>query len=565
MWGDLNSHLRKCCRAVALFYSKAVLKGRVLYAKISMKKPVIESDTPQEEAKLEETAANGFRYLFKLFGEARSKILLWYLLMMVFFIMIAIPTIRERLYARVEARVREALLDEIADFQQVINKGFKGEDEQDIEQLRSLGNDHIFWKPPTKREELKQVFDIYFAHELPEDDVFFIGVIDGKFYKSSPRALPKIINRNSVLMQSWQKLTERSEAEIEVKDPKIDSILYIAQPIQINKQLTGVFVVAHITAGERSEALEALQAVIEVKIIALFIALLFAWLAAGKVLAPLHQLIQTTQVISESDLSQRIPIEKESGEIAELAKTFNAMMDRLESSFTIQRNFVNDAGHELRTPITIIRGHLELMGDDPEEQRETIALVIDELDRMNRFVDDLLLLANAERPNFLLFQMVELTGFTEELFIKATALGDRKWKLSGVGKGNVIIDRHRVTQAVMNLAQNATQHTRENDTITIGSSICQDKVRFWVSDTGEGIATSDQKWIFERFARAAASRRRSEGAGLGLSIVQAITEAHQGQIYLKSKLGTGSTFTIVLPVKPPSEVRLNESNSHCRR
>lgn len=128
----------------------------------------------------------------------------------------------------------------------------------------------------------------------------------------------------------------------------------------------------------------------------------------------------------------------------------------------------------------------------------------------------------------------------------------------------MIIDRQRVTQAVMNLAQNATQHTRESDTIIIGSSICKEKVRFWVSDTGEGIATSDQKWIFERFARAVASRR-SEGAGLGLSIVQVITDAHQGQIYLKSKLGTGSTFTIVLPIEPPSEVRLNESNSHCRR
>ncbi|MBD2608492.1 HAMP domain-containing histidine kinase [Scytonema hofmannii FACHB-248] len=529
-----------------------------------MKKPVIESDTP-EEAKLEKTAANRFRDLFKFFGEARTQILLWYLLLMVFFITIAIPTIRDRLYARVEARVVEALLDEIADFQQVIDKGFKGEDERDIEQLRSLGNHHIFWDSPTNHEELKKIFDIYFAHELPEDDVFFIAVINGEFYKSSPEALPNIINRNSVLMQGWQKLTKRSQAEIEVKDPKIDSILYIAQPVQINKQLTGVFVVAHTTAGERNEALEALEVVIEVKAISLFIALLFAWLAAGKVLAPLHKLMQTTQLISESDLSQRIPVERESGEIAELAKTFNTMMDRLESSFRIQRNLINDAGHELRTPITIIRGHLELMGDDPEEQRETIALVMDELDRMNRFVEDLLLLANAERPDFLLFQMVELRGFTEELFTKATALADRKWKLGEVGKGNVIIDRQRVTQAVMNLAQNATQHTRESDTIIIGSSICKEKVRFWVSDTGEGIATSDQKWIFERFARAGASRRRSDGAGLGLSIVQVITEAHQGQIYLKSKLGTGSTFTIVLPVEPSSEVRLNESNSHCRR
>jgi signal transduction histidine kinase len=326
-----------------------------------------------------------------------------------------------------------------------------------------------------------------------------------------------------------------------------------------------VFIVAHTTAGERTETLEALQIIVEVKIIALMVAFLFAWLAAGRVLEPLRALTQATQSISESDLTQRISVQSGGGEIAELAKTFNAMMDRLEASFAIQRNFVNDAGHELRTPITIIRGHLELMGDDPDEQQETVALVIDELDRMNRFVDDLLLLAKAERPDFLLLETVDVTAFTEELFTKATALASRTWKIAGVGKGHVVIDRQRLTQAVMNLAQNATQYTVESDTITLGSSISKGKVRFWVSDTGEGIALDDQKRIFERFARTTSSRRRSEGAGLGLSIVRVIAEAHDGQIYLKSKLGNGSTFTIVLPVEPPQEVASDESNSHRRR
>jgi signal transduction histidine kinase len=526
-----------------------------------MKKLLIKRHTPQQEAKLDEIPANRFRYLLKLFGEARTRISLWYLAMIVLFIAIAIPTIRQRLYAQIQARVRNDLLDEINDFQKVIDKGFKAEDEEDIEKLRRLRDDKIIWNPPTNREELIEVFDIHFAEELPEDDVFFIAVIDGKFYKSSPRALPEIIDRNSALMQRWQKLTERSQSEIEVNDPKIGSILYIAQPIRMNKDVTGVFVIAHTTAGERTEAVEALRVVIEVKIIALVVASLFAWLAAGRVLAPLHKLTQATQLISESDLTQRIPVQTGRGEIAELAKTFNAMMDRLESSFAIQRSFVNDAGHELRTPITIIRGHLELMGDDPEEQRETIALVMDELDRMNRFVDDLLLLAKVERPDFLLFETINLTVFTEELFTKATALANRKWEIAAIGKGNVIIDRQRVTQAIMNLAQNATQYTSENDTILIGSSISKTKVRFWVSDTGEGIATSDQKRIFERFARGTSSRRRSEGAGLGLSIVKAIAEAHHGKIYLKSKLGTGSTFNIVLPIEPP-EAASNESNSH---
>ena len=115
---------------------------------------------------------------------------------------------------------------------------------------------------------------------------------------------------------------------------------------------------------------------------------------------PAAALGDTARSISETDLSRRIPVTG-NDEIAELARTFNAMLDRLERAFATQRAFVSDASHELRTPITIVRGHLELLGDDPEERRETVALVTDELDRMSRFVDDLLLLARAEREDFL--------------------------------------------------------------------------------------------------------------------------------------------------------------------
>jgi signal transduction histidine kinase len=236
------------------------------------------------------------------------------------------------------------------------------------------------------------------------------------------------------------------------------------------------------------------------------------------------------------------------GELAELAKTFNEMMDRLQTSFAIQRNFVNDAGHELRTPITIIRGHLELMGDDPQEQQETIELVMDELDRMNRLVNDLVLLAKSENPDFLELETVDVSSFTEELYTKIKALAKRNWRLDCLAKGTIAVDRQRLTQAIINLAQNATQHTTEDNIIAIGSAIEDKQVQFWIRDTGEGIAESDQKRIFERFARVTSSRRRSEGSGLGLAIVKAIAEAHGGFVRLDSHLGMGAKFTLVLPL-----------------
>jgi signal transduction histidine kinase len=405
-------------------------------------------------------------------------------------------------------------------------------------------------KPPSSDEELEDFFDAFLSRQLPEDDTHFITFVNEKFYKSSPSARPDPFAKDSKLMRRWAKLTQPEQGERSVSDKTIENIIYIAEPVKINGKTLGVFVVAHTTAGERGEVLDAVSVIVQLSSVVLIVALVFAWLVSGRILAPLRLLMVTTRSISESDLAQRLPV-KGKGEIAELAITFNEMMDRLEAAFTSQRNFINDAGHELRTPITIIRGHLELMGDSPEEVQETVPLVVDELDRMSRFVEDLILLAKAERPDFLQLETVDLNSLTQELFLKAQALADRNWQLDAIGKGKIVVDRHRLTQAVMNLAQNATQHTLSTDTISLGSAINRGKVHFWVKDTGEGIAKADQQRIFGRFARATNSRRRSEGAGLGLSIVQVIAQAHHGSVKLRSRLGFGSTFTIVLPVEPP--------------
>jgi signal transduction histidine kinase len=279
----------------------------------------------------------------------------------------------------------------------------------------------------------------------------------------------------------------------------------------------------------------------------LLIASTLAWVVAGRVLAPLRLLADTARSISESDLTRRIPVTGRD-EIAELARTFNAMLDRLEAAFASQRSFVSDASHELRTPITIVRGHLELLGDDPGERRETVALVTDELDRMSRFVDDLLVLAKAERDDFLRVADVELGALTDELLEKAQGLGQRDWRLESRGEAVIVADRQRLTQAMMGLAQNAVQHTDDGEPIWLGTDANHREVRLWVRDEGPGIAADDQERIFDRFARTSASRRRSEGAGLGLAIVRAIAEAHGGRVRLSSRPGAGASFVLVIPV-----------------
>jgi signal transduction histidine kinase len=188
-----------------------------------------------------------------------------------------------------------------------------------------------------------------------------------------------------------------------------------------------------------------------------------------------------------------------------------------------------------------------VLGDDPDERREAIALVTDELDRMGRFVNDLLTLAKAGRPDFLRMHDVDVDELTEELMAKASALAPRSWELGGIALGQVRADRQRLTQAMMSLAQNAVEHTSEGDRIAIGSELEPRQLRLWVEDDGPGIALADQERVFERFARGEAERR-SEGAGLGLAIVRAIAEAHGGRVTLRSAPGEGSRFTLELPV-----------------
>jgi signal transduction histidine kinase len=364
--------------------------------------------------------------------------------------------------------------------------------------------------------------------------------------------LPAALKPESELAQRWTNLGRPIAGEEETTDPEMGNILYIAQPLVMRGRLQGAFVVVHKTAGERQEALDGVIIFAQVAVGVVITASVIAWFATARILAPVRQLATTARSIGESDLTQRLPIIDGSGEMSELAATFNAMMGRLQDAFTSQRSFINDAGHELRTPITIIQGHLELMGDDPQERQETMSLVMDELDRMSRIVNDLILLAKAERPDFLQLEVIDVPAFVQEIFVKVQTLDNRNWQLKCLSQGRMIGDRQRLTGAMLNLAQNAIHYTQPTDLIEVGASISKREVQLWVRDTGEGIASPDQERIFERFARAANSQRRSDGAGLGLAIVRAITEAHGGQVELVSQVGVGSTFTLVLPLEPPT-------------
>ncbi|MDJ0571917.1 MAG: ATP-binding protein [Pleurocapsa sp. MO_192.B19] len=464
-----------------------------------------------------------------IFWEARNRIFAWYILLITLLVGLSIPIFTRLVFLEVDQRVKEDIEEELESFQTIVRT---------IE----------FRTETSSQEKAAKIFDYFFRHKIPADKTFLIGTIDGQYYRSSPVGLPKVINQNSKLLNDLAQETKPIRVKNIVKDRQFGDLVYQSEPLLIDGQVAGVLIIAYITYGERQEVVDAMIIVIEVLVATFIVGLILAWIAAGKVLTPIRHLIQTARSVSDSDLSQRIPVQGK-GEMGELAITFNRMMERLETSFISQREFINDAGHELRTPITIIRGHLELLEDDPQERAETIALVLDELDRMTNFIEDLILLATTEKEEFLAPQTIDIEQFTAELYAKVQGLASRNWELDTKAQGNLVGDRQKITQAIMNLVANAIQHTTITDTISLGSSVEQGYARFWVRDTGTGIALADHQRIFQRFARAANSRRRSEGAGLGLSIVQAIVQAHGGKMELHSQPGMGSTFTLILPLK----------------
>lgn len=325
---------------------------------------------------------------------------------------------------------------------------------------------------------------------------------------------------------------------------------WVRVPIELRGTVDGYFVVGFLVTPESAEIDKVVRTLTLVSLIGLVLAAGVSWIVAGQILAPVRLLHRAAAQIGEDDLTRRIPV-RGNDDIAALTEQFNAMMERLQAAFAAQREFLDDASHELRTPITIIRGNLELLGDDPAERAEDIRLCLDELDRMSRIVEDLLLLAKSERPDFVRPGPVELAELTSDVDAKVRALGERRWQLEAIGEGTVRVDPQRITQAMVQLAHNAVQHTKPGDVITIGSALRLGTMTFWITDSGPGVPPQDRQAIFERFSRGSTggARAHGAGAGLGLAIVTAIADAHGGAVRLQSVPGQGATFGIEIPAQ----------------
>jgi heavy metal sensor kinase len=283
-----------------------------------------------------------------------------------------------------------------------------------------------------------------------------------------------------------------------------------------------------------------------------------AWLTRAA-FRPIDQLVTTAQsIVSASDLSSRVPVPVAQDELQRLTVTINDLLARLEGLFETQRRFMADVSHELRTPLAAMQGNLEVLARgaarDPELLNESLVDMRREVGRLIRMTNDLLLLAQSDSGLQLRREPVEIDTLLLEVLRELRPLaGAVQLRMGAEDQVLVLGDRDRIKQALLNLGVNALQHTSAGGSVTLGLARQEDRVAISVADTGAGIPADVLPQIFERFFRVDAARTRNRGgAGLGLSIVHWIAEAHGGQITATSQVGVGSTFILSLPIYEPA-------------
>jgi signal transduction histidine kinase len=272
------------------------------------------------------------------------------------------------------------------------------------------------------------------------------------------------------------------------------------------------------------------------------------WLQSARERERMHAMARAADEISEQgDLDKRIDGGAGDDAVGTLAATLNRMLDRLERSFQHERRFISEASHELRTPLTICRGYLEVLGPHPAPERiaPTTSVVLDELDLMSRLIDDLATLARSDDREFVQREPVELERFRQEVVRRVTPLLDGSLESPPAPAGaHVEADPDRLTQAVVNLLQNAAVHTAPGTPVELRIVERNGSWRFEVEDRGEGLPSGKEETVFEPFARAGA---RATGSGLGLAIVRKIAEAHGGGAGVENRPGEGATFWLEVP------------------
>jgi two-component system, OmpR family, sensor kinase len=321
----------------------------------------------------------------------------------------------------------------------------------------------------------------------------------------------------------------------------------LAAPIRSNGRTTGLFLAAVDTSALQPAGDTAARVAVLVGAVALVAGVASAYLILRRLLRRIGRIADAADRIGRDQNRDRLGDQGTTDEVGHLARSFDAMLDRIESAVQAQHELLSDVSHQLRTPLTVARGHLELLGraggHDPAVA-ETVDTAVAELDRMARLIDRLLTLGRAREPVRVDVQDVDLRAFMGDLQRACFVLADRHWELGPIPDRVVRFDATEVRGALLNLVENAIHATRPGDTIRLSAVDEGGYMSLLVEDSGPGIPMSERSRVLDR-------RSSARGSGLGLAIVSAVCEAHNGLVTIADSPLGGASVTMRIHSQPP--------------
>lgn len=420
--------------------------------------------------------------------------------------------------------------------------------------LNNLGSAQDFVQNMVDAEETATAIDaleVVVQRISPDDNMGVLGIVDGVAQmkpgvpldvelESQPAFVEHVIDQSNGRTALLGRYVEGDVAWQYLVTP----ILLTADQVEGEPANQVLFVMAYDLNAELAEINEAARVYLVASAIMIALIVVAGALSTGRLLRPLRQMRETAERVSARSLSERLPVDGRD-DVSELARTMNDMLDRLDQALDSQRQLLSDVRHELRTPITIIRGHLELMdADDPADVRETQELAIDELDRMSALVQDLSEAAALHGSSPVSPEPTDARDLLAQIVRKAQAIEGATVSAGPSAAAVVPLDPGRVTQAVLQLAQNGVTHG--GGRLVIGSRISDGQLEIWVRDFGPGVPDQAKSRIFERFHSESGPSR---GSGLGLNIVSVIAKAHGGSVrVIDAYDGPGAVFVLSFPL-----------------
>lgn len=424
---------------------------------------------------------------------------------------------------------------------------------RDVEEIRVLADSGI---DPETQQHFTNAADLMYTamqYNQQQETQSMLGMQHGEIVWSAPQNVSLRLEDDPEFI-AWAAGLNPESTYLTTVETDLSTYRAVVIPVDLAEDTApGVFIEAFDAQAELRDLQVSLAIFSGAGAGALLIGGMIAWLLLGRMLQPVRDLQANAQRISEQDLDSRIQARGQD-EFAELTDTINDMLDRLQQSLEQQKQLMDDVGHELRTPITIVNGHLELMdAQDPDDVEQTRDIGLDELHRMSLLVNDLVTLAQSNRTDFIQAQPTDISVLLQDITAKAAALGDRDWSLKANAQGTVNVDAARLTQAMLQLCTNAVKFSAPGSPVELGSTIRLSiagatELCLWVADAGVGISSEDQQLIFKRFGRGG-NGERTQGSGLGLNIVAAIATAHNGSIHVESAPGQGSIFILTIPLE----------------